>query len=807
MLHDIDTRQGTDSSGSYSHGNTLPITNVPFGMNSYVLETTTKNGSWFFNPRHRTVEGLRVSHQPSPHVGDFGHFSLLPIAGQAYWNPHTYLSSYRPEEAVFAPHYLRVRLLRYRAELELTPCERGANLRLTYDGPEAAGLLLSCYQDPASFTVDYAHNRLCGFTGGKAFSEDPDFGAWFVLEFDTPLDPQASGFLGEEDFLHAPSFEGRGRRCVLYFKDMTAGQVQVRLSVSFISAQQALRNLERENACSFEEMKAQAEARWETYLDRIRVETRDEELRRTFYTCLYRMFCFPQKFYELDENGRPIHYNTHARRVEPGVLYTNNGFWDTYKTVYPLYSLIAPDEYEEMLEGFLQSARETGFLPKWLSPDERGYMPGTLIDAIFADACTKGIGSSCMEEALTYMLRGANVQSEDGRYGRRGTLDYRKYGYVPCDRHDESVNHTLDYVYSDYCISVVAEALGKAELAEEYRGYSRNYRHLFDAQAGLMRAKTAAGGFREPFDPHAWGGDYCEGSAYQNSFAVYHDIGGLIRLYGDKDRFLHTLIDLFNQEPVFRTGRYQAEIHEMSEMAAVDFGQCAISNQPSFHLPYLFTYAGRPDLTQLAVKQLLTLFNSGFEGYPGDEDNGSMAGFFVFSAMGFYPVCPGSGEYVLGIPRFDRVEIYPPRGKAFTLTARGCVPQNNFVTARCRDGVPYEKCTIRHEDILRGGCLSATLGLIPPMEAAADDAPVLARTLTDGDIRRNLRWHKPYTPPPSSASAEWETGTATLSGKRRRKFISRASMTSAPRHWKKRKRRGCIPTGVWRNCWRTSRWS
>lgn len=729
MLSYIDTRQGTDSTSSFSHGNTLPITNVPFGMNSYILETTTHNHTWFFNPRHRTVEGIRVSHQPSPWVGDFGNFSFLPISGPSYWSSDAYLSSYRPEEAVFAPHNLRVSLLRYQVAVELVPCEHGANLRLTYSGDQNAGFLLSCYQNDSTFFIDYTHNRLCGFTKAATACEDPDFGAWFVLEFDHPFDQTTTGFIGEQDFLHAEKAQGRGRKPVIYFQGMTTGQVGVHLSVSFLSQEQALLNLRRENAVSFDEMKEQAASLWETYLGRIRVTTSDEEQKRTFYTCLYRMFCFPQKFYERDADGVPYHYNTHARRIEKGVYYTNNGFWDTYKTVYPLYSLIAPDEYEEMLEGFLNAYRETGFLPKWLSPDERGMMPGTLIDAIFADACAKSIAMEQMDEALEAMIHGATVQGGDERYGRRGTADYLKYGYVPSDRYAESVNHTQDYVYSDFCISVLAQALGKTEIAETYRRRSGNYRHIFDPVYGLMHGKKTDGSFREPFIPHEWGYDYCEGSAYQNSFAVYHDIAGLIRLHGGREAFLRRLIELFNMPPIFRTGSYRQEIHEMSEMAAVEYGQCAVSNQPSFHLPYLFTYAGRPDLTQVTIKQILTrLFNSGFEGYPGDEDNGSMAGFYVFGAMGFYPVCPGTDEYVLGIPLFDRVEIYPPRGKTFILTAHGNAPQANFVTRKTLNGNAYTRLYLRQEDILSGGCFDVSLGLVPPMESPSEtDYPFSAQ--------------------------------------------------------------------------------
>jgi len=723
MLAYVDTRQGTDSVQHFSTGNTLPITNVPFGMNSYIPETHSAGGGWFFNPNHRAVEGIRVSHQPSPWIGDFGHFSVLPIAGKAYHHPREQASSYRPEDAVFAPHYCKLHLLRYEASVELAPGERGARMRLSYQGDEQPGFVISVYDNLSNFAIDYENNRVVGYTNAVTACEDPDMRAYFVLEFDTPF-RRDSGFLGTDGFLAQSSFEGVGRRCVLYFDAPVHMVVEAGLAVSFVSEAQALLNLSREQK-SFADAKRTAEALWEEYLSRIEITSKDDEFLRTFYTCLYRVFCFPQKMYELDGDGAPVHYCTRTRCVENGVMYTNNGFWDTYKTVYPLFSLIAPKEYEEMLEGFLIFAREYGYLPKWLSPDERGAMPGTMIDAVIADACAKGIATGLMEEALEAMLHAANVPCADGRFGRRNVGAYIQHGYVPCDDCHETVNYTLDYAYSDYCISVVAAALGKDELAREYRTRAENYGHVFDAGSGLMRGKFADGTFREPFVPHEWGEDYCEGSAWQNSFAVYHDFQGLIKLYGGEAAFLEKITALFNAKPRFRVDVHNCEIHEMSEMAAVDFGQCAVSNQPSFHLPYLFIYAGRPDLTQLVTKQLcMNLFNSGFRGYPGDEDNGSMAAFFVFNALGMYPVCPGAAEYVLTVPLVDSAVLRLPDGKRFNIDVQGNAPHKFFVAARTLGGVAYDKQFLRHKDIICGGEQTVTLGLVPPLRAyVADDLP------------------------------------------------------------------------------------
>ncbi|GGG07484.1 GH92 family glycosyl hydrolase [Paenibacillus aceti] len=713
MLHYIDTRQGSNNKHSYSNGNTLPYTAVPFGMNHYVVQTNDE-GSWFFNPLDRVFQGFRLTHQPSPWMGDFSHFLMTPIADDKIRGTvFTCQSSYRPEEAVFKPNYVKVKQQRYNITSELVPSCYGAALRIQYNSRHQAGLVLNV-KNISEWHLDAANRRLTGYVSNFAGCHDDQFRMYVAMSFSKEIDLATSGYYDEEGKLYSEaSVSGKDRHFVIRFKDCETDALHVKLATSFISSEQAMLNLKRELELSIDELKDKAAQSWNHYLNKIQVSHSNEEYLRTFYTCLYRMFLFPQKFYELDANMEPVHYDTTARAVKKGVLYTNNGFWDTYKTVYPLYSIIAPQEYAEMLEGYLNSYRETGFLPKWLSPDERGLMPGTLIDAVIADAATKGIGMDMMPELLEAMLTAATTQSEQSCYGRQGTLDYIKYGYVPSNYH-ESVNHTLDYAYSDYCISRVAELLGKTDIADKYRESARNYRNIFDAELGFMRAKDQNGQFRPDFNDTSWGRDYAEGSAWQNGFAVFQDFQGLIDAYGSKERFFDKLTELCNKAPDFDVLGYGFEIHEMSEMAAVDFGQVAISNQPSFHIPYLFNYVGQPASSQVVIKQIVThLFNSGFDGYPGDEDNGSMAGWYVFSSMGFYPVSPGSGEYVLGIPLFDEVTIELPNGKQMQIHTDNNNPQSNFVSRVKLAGQDYTKLYITHEDIIEGKTLDFRLGLAP----------------------------------------------------------------------------------------------
>lgn len=702
MLHLIDTRQGSASQHSYSNGNTLPYTAHPFGMNYFVVQTTNERGNWFFHPQDRIFQGFRLTHQPSPWMGDFQHFLLTPISGEAAMKHSSIFhtgSSYRPEEAIFKPHFLKIKQLRYGITSELTPSTYGAKLRITYASLHDNGLYLRAVNGINRLKLNENRTQLSGYISNFSNCEDPDFKMYFVLNFNVPVT--------------GGDFDLSSENQVLLLRFADTRQLEVHLATSFIHTRQSELNLNRELKLTFDALKAQTADKWTYYLNKIEVNHTDAQQVKTFYNCFYRMFLFPQKFYELDAKEEPLHYDTSSKSVKRGYLYTNNGFWDTFRTVYPLYSVIIPDVYQEMLEGFLNSFRHTGFLPKWLSPDERGLMPGTLIDGLIADAAVKNIAQQLMPEMLDAMISTATTESENTNSGRQGTKDYLKYGYVPLNYH-ESCNHTQDYAYSDFCISQVAKVVGNLEVADFYRMQSLNYRHLFDASSGFMRAKDKKGQFRPDFSAFSWGLDYAEGSAWQNSFAVYHDFQGLINAYGGQEAFFQKITDLYNTPPIFDVKGYGFEIHEMSEVAAIDFGQSGLSNQPSFHIPYLFNYVGQPASSQVVLKQLMTnLFDAGFTGFPGDEDNGSMSGWYVLSSMGFYPVTPGTGEYVLGIPLFDEVKIHLPGGKQFVVNAHQNAPHANFVKAVKLNGKSYTKLFVKHDDIITGGQLDFMMGLAP----------------------------------------------------------------------------------------------
>lgn len=635
ILESIDTRFGTASKHAFSRGNTLPYTGVPFGMNYFVLQTSDQEGSWFFDSHLPIFQGIRLTHQPSPWIGDYSWLLLTPITGEISGDTLFHRqSSYNLERAIFNPHFLKIFSERYQIETQLSPTCYGASIQLR----QIQGKALSLYLHAADeLTVEQVDKRTMTLRQeGETETNKSPLVMYAALAFSVEI--------------LSITQEGQDWRI-----DLDESDAQVQLATSFISKEQALFNLPEQD---FEETKAVAKASWEDLLGRFDVVETGPVNRTFFDHCLYRLFLFPQTFYEVTEQGESIHMDLASGTVKPGLLFTNNGFWDTFRTSFPLFALIIPEHYRQFLEGFLNSYRNTGYLPKWLAPDERGMMPGTLIDGLIADSACKGMAPELEEEFLKSMIETATKADPKAINGRHGLAQYQELGYLSTDHH-ESVSHTLDYAYSDFCISTCAAKLGHEELAQTYAHYSKNYQNLFDPETGYMRARDVDGNFRPDFSPYSWGRDYAECSAIQASLGVLHDISGLSQLMGGKEAFSNYLLKSCQSLPLFETTGYGYEIHEMSEMATAPLGQLAISNQPSFHIPYLFRYSNYPQYTSLLIKTLRQkAFRAGWDAYPGDEDNGSLSAWYVWSALGLYPTCPGKASYDLGIPLFDHLRVY-----------------------------------------------------------------------------------------------------------------------------------------------------
>ena len=645
----VNIKMGTRSHMKYSTGNTLPLTQLPFGMASFCPQTEVNEGreGWFFDPCLPVCEGIRLTHQPSPWIREYGAFLMTPQSDLIGDKGESAASGYRIKEAIMRPDYLKLRFQRCDCDFELTPTERGCAFRLSFGNERPSYLSFLPVLGNYTYRYDEKAHILYGSTDGHSQDEAKNFRAYIAVKFlDGCVDNDRTYVKGEGDTACAHiGIKGK--------------YAEGRVAISYISEEMALNTLNREaEGRSFEEIRKKAEYSWEEKLHRIEVKCEDENRLATFYSCMYRVFLFPRKAYEIDEKGNKVHYTPKTGKVSQGARYTDTGFWDTARTLFPLYSLIAREEYEEMLRGFVNDYLECGYLPRWISIGEVGCMPSTLIDCVIADAVVKKIGErELWENALRGMLHHANTEADDRRYGRNGALAYKKYGYVPKNLQKESVNLTLDAAYGDWCIATVAKELGYDDIYSEYIERSKNYKNLFDKETGFMRGRDEGGNMSEDFDPCIWGGDYTEGSAWQNSFWVPHDIEGLCRLYGGKDGFLEKLDELFSTPPVYRVHGYGGEIHEMREMAAVDFGQCAISNQPSFHIPYLYGYLGDGEKCQGVVEKMCKELFSAEDGFPGDEDNGSMAAWYIFSCIGMYPICPGKDEYVRTKPLFNEIKI------------------------------------------------------------------------------------------------------------------------------------------------------
>lgn len=655
----VNTKQGSKSVHRYSNGNTLPLVQLPFGMAAFAPQNVEGNIRWYYHPDSRSLEGIRLTHQPSPWIADYGAviFSLQNkllggFGGEERW------SGYRPEDAVLTPYYLKFRLLRSRSDFELAPTERGAVIKVTFDEDGDNYFSVTPVKGTCSYRFDTKTDTLFVTTDMHMSGEAVNFKNYIVLRFpEGAVDAEKTLVSSDDKFRKGTKCRGKKAGIHLALKNKTT---EIQLATSYISFEQSLLNLNGEVAGkSLEEVKASAENIWEEYLSRVKIETKDEKLFRTFYSCMYRAFLYPHKCHEYDKNGNAIHYCPHDGSVKNGVRYTDNGFWDTYRTVYPFFALVAKDELREMLVAFINEYKESGWLPRWLSIGECGCMPSTLVDAVIADGAVKGfIDNDLLELALEGMIKHSVTNAPHKRFGRNGAESYCKLGYVPYEEEKETVNLTLDAAYGDWCIAEIAKILGKKDIEKEYRKRALNYKNLFDRETGFMRAKNKKGEFRPDFTPIGWGRDYTEGSAWQNSFAVPHDMEGLAKLYGGKDKLIAKIDELFATPPHYEIIGYDCEIHEITEMAAVDFGQCGMNNQPSFHIPYIYSELGEVEKSAYWVKKICDeLFSYEDDGFPGDEDNGTTAIWYIFGVLGLYPFCPGKPEYVKGIKQVDKAFI------------------------------------------------------------------------------------------------------------------------------------------------------
>jgi predicted alpha-1,2-mannosidase len=716
--------QGTDSSWSFSHGNTYPAIALPFPMNTWAPYTQPQKESFYYQYRHHEIRGIRQTHQPSAWIPEYGAFALMPVFGQQAISEAARVSSFSHANETAQPSYYKVRLDTWKATAEVTPTERAARFRFSFDQQGEAFIVLDLFpsEKPSTVEIIASENKVVGVARNNQGAVPGNFGNYFVLIFDHPF---TSGSLWSSNVVQTglTRLEGNHVGACLRFDTTQTPVVECRVASSFISPEQALRNLQREiGEADFDAVRRRAEARWNDLLGRARVEGGTEEQQRTFYSALYRSVLFPHRFYEEDDAGRPIYFSPYDGKIHPGYLYTDSGYWDTFRAAHPLYNLLFPEISAEIVQGVLNAYRDSGWLPQWSSPGNRNAMIGNHAFSVLADAWVKDIRGFDVQEAVKAIVHDAHNHGFMGM-GRHGYELYDQLGYVPYPDVPDSTSKTLEYAYDDFCAGILARAAGQTSEAADFVKSAMNYTNVFDPSTGFMRGRKRDGSWCEPFDPVEWGGPFVEGNAWQWTWSVTQDVPGLIHLLGGERAFTAKLDALFAAGSEVKVGTYNGMIHEMSEMVAQNFGQYAHGNEPVHHVVYLYALAGQPWKSQIRVRQVMNeLYQSTPDGLSGDEDNGQMSAWYVFSALGFYPVCPGSSAYVIGSPLFDKATLTVAANRQFVITAQDNGPQRPYVQGAWLNGKPFARTFLTHKQISGGGEVNFAMGSGPNFQWAVGEA-------------------------------------------------------------------------------------
>lgn len=721
----VNPLMGTDSEFKLSNGNTYPAIALPWGMNFWTPQTAKMGDGWAYAYDAYHIRGFKQTHQPSPWINDYAAFSLMPVTGALKFKEDERASWFSHKAETVQPHYYQVYLADYDVNVELTPTERAARFRFTFPETNSAYILLDAFNGGSMVRVIPEERRIIGYCRNSHGGVPDNFHNYFVAEFDKDFTVTHTWKEGDLQAGNRTS-EGDHVGAVIGFATKRGEAVNVRVASSFISPEQALLNLEREiGDASFEEIKKRGRERWQEELGRIRVEGDNIDHIRTFYSCLYRVLLFPRKFYELDPEGEIYHYSPYNGEIRSGYMFTDNGFWDTFRAVFPFFTLMYPELNSQIMEGLVNTYLESGWLPEWASPGHRDCMIGSNSASLIADAYLKGIRGYDIETLYEAILKNTESKGPVNSVGRFGAEYYNELGYVPYDVGiNENAARTLEYAYADFTIAELARALGKpAAEVEKFEKRAQNYRNLYDPETKLMRGKNKDGTFQSPFNPFKWGDAFTEGNSWHYSWSVFQDPAGQMALMGGRDVYAGMLDQVFELPPVFDESYYGIVIHEIREMQIVNMGQYAHGNQPIQHMLYLYNYCGQPWKAQQRSREVLTkLYAPTPDGYCGDEDNGQTSAWYVFSALGFYPVCPGTPQYVFGSPLFDRAVLTLEDGKTFTISAPGNGPDRFYIQSVELNGEDHDNTWISHQAIQSGGELIFNLGDQPNRDWGSSEA-------------------------------------------------------------------------------------
>ncbi|GJI96004.1 alpha-1 2-mannosidase [Duganella caerulea] len=725
----INPLMGTASKPELSNGNTYPAIAMPWGMNFWTPQTGKMGNGWAYTYDADKIRGFKQTHQPSPWMNDYGQFAIMPVTGKLKFTQDERASWFSHKAEVAKPYYYSVYLADADVTTEIAPTERAAQFRFTFPKTDQAYVVVDAYDKGSYIKVIPSERKIVGYSTRYARGPLPkNFKNYFVIYFDKPF---ASTRIWSGDKLAGDVMELTSDHsgAVVGFKTEKGEKVGMRVASSFISEEQAELNLKRELAGdSFDATAQKGKDVWNKTLSRIRVEGGSDEQTRTFYSSLYRMLFFPNKLYEIDANNQVVHWSPYNGKILPGYMFAGTGFWDTFRALYPFLNLMYPSINREMQAGLANDYKESGWLPEWSSPGLADVMIGNNSASVVADAYIKGLRGYDIETLWQALKHGADNEGPMSAVGRAGVKYYNELGYVPYDvKINENAARTLEYAYDDFTIYQLGKALGKpqSEIAI-YAQRAMNYKKLFDPETGLMRGKNKDGSFQSPFNPFKWGDAFTEGNSWHYTWSVFHDVNGLVDLMGGREKFVAKLDQVFALPPTFDESYYGEVIHEIREMQIANMGQYAHGNQPIQHMIYLYGYAGAPWKTQYWARETMNrLYKATPDGYCGDEDNGQTSAWYVFSALGFYPVTPAVPQYVIGAPLFKKVTLRLENGKTVVINAPANSDSKRYVNALKLDGKAYSKNWLSHASLMQGAVLDFDMSSQPNKQRATapSDAP------------------------------------------------------------------------------------
>lgn len=702
----VNPLMGTQSTFSLSNGNTYPAIGRPWGMHYWSPQTGKNGDGWMYTYAGEKIRGFKQTHQPSPWMNDYGQFSIMPVTGKKKFREEQRQSLFSHKTEIATPAQYRVYLAEFDVQASFTATERSAIFNFIFPKNDSSFIVVDAFDKGSFIQVFPEQQKIIGYSTKNSGGVHQNFKNYFVMTFSKPF--RTAEVWKDSTIVAGTSLTSNHSGAIVGFSTQKDELIEVKIASSFISPEQAELNLKNEiGTKQFADIVQESKRSWNETLGRLSVKGGTEDQKKTFYSCLYRTVCFPQKQYEIDQQGKIVHYSPYTGNVQDGYFYAGTGFWDTFRALYPLLNLVYPSINKEMQEGLLNCYKEGGFLPEWSSPGYRDVMVGNNSAAVVADAYIKGLRGYDIETLYKALQHGAENEGPSAT-GRKGVSYYNQLGYVPYDvKINENAARTLEYAYDDFAIWKLAKALNRP--ATEIALYEKrmlNYKNLFDPETKLMRGKLQNGAFMKPFNPFKWGDAFTEGNSWHYSWSVFHDIQGLIDLMGGKKIFVSMLDSVFKLPPVFDDTYYGYPIHEIREMQAIQFGQYAHGNQPIQHMIYLYNYAGEPWKTQYWAREVMDrLYKPTPDGYCGDEDNGQTSAWYIFSSMGFYPVCPATDEYVLGAPAFPQIDVKLENGKTLSILGKNEPTKNRYVKSLYRNGMVHTKNYVNHSNLLKGGTL------------------------------------------------------------------------------------------------------